>query len=304
MDRKIVSLLLCLMLLLSAAPLAAAADEVGLNPPEDWWGMSKTAFTTEYKDEKFTEIEVDGTKALVLSGIEFTKDLTLDMVFRFAEKEAGKSWYGLSEIVYLVPMQSKKFTDNQLKSYYKDLQKILVNQNGKADKSGTDEAVWELDEYTVTLAAKAYRKLNSSSNKTVGVTYTRAAADAEKTKTTTGTRSSRTTKTGALKVAAQATCSDYNHVGDNWTYVYYVNNTKVTDGKTVTFNVGDTVTLRAVITEQDSNPDVGENTAEHVITEKDLQDGFKVKFTVTVTENGGRYNGSAAKFSVTLTFTK
>ena len=304
MKLRIISLLMCLTLVLSAVPCLAAAEEVGLNPPEEWWGMSKTAFTNAYKDEKFDEIEVDKTKALVLSGVEFTKDLTLDMVFRFAEKEEGKSWYGLSEIVYLVPMQSKKFTDNQLKSYYKDLQKIIVNQNGKADKSGTDENVWELDAYTVTLAAKAYRKLNGSSNKTVGVTYTRAAADAEKTKTSTGTGSSRSAKTGTLKVAAQATCNDYNHVGDNWKYVYYVNNVKVTDGKSVDLTVGDTITLKAVITEQDSNPDVGENTAEHVVTESDLKDGFKVKFTVSVTENGGRYNGSAAKFTVTFTFSK
>ena len=308
MDRRIVSLLLCLTLVLSVVPFmsAAAAEEVGLNPPPEWWGMSRTAFTSAYKDEQFTEIEVDKTKALVLPGIEFTGDLTLDMVFRFAEKEAGKSWYGLSEIVYLTPLTGKKFTDSQLKTYFKDLQKILVNQNGKASKTGTDEAVWELDDVTVTLAVKAYRKLNGSSNKTVGVTYTRgaAAADTEKTKTSAGTRSARGVKSGALKAAVQVTCNDYNHVGDKWTYAYYVNGTKVTDGKSFTFNVGDEVAFKAVITEEDSTPDVGENTVTRVITEKDLQEGFKQRFTVSVTENGGRYNGSTARFTVTFSFTK
>lgn len=307
MDRRIVSLALCLMFVFSALPCisSARAEDVGLNPPPEWWGMSRTAFTSAYKDEKFTEIEVDKTKALVLPGVAFTKDLTLDMVFRFAEKEAGKSYYGLSEIVYLTPLTGKKFTDDQLKAYFKDLQKILVTQNGRANRSNADEAVWEKEDVTVTLAVKAYRKLNGSSNKTVGVTYTRAAAaETDKTKTSSGSRGARNVKSGTLKAAVQATCGDYNHVGDKWTYAYYVNNAKVTDGKSFTFNVGDEVTFRAVITEQDSTPDVGESTAARVITEKDLQDGFRVRFTVSVAENGGRYNGSTAKFTVTFTFTK
>ena len=131
-----------------------------------------------------------------------------------------------------------------------------------------------------------------------------AAADTEKTKTSAGARSARGAKSGALKAAVQATCGDYNHVGDKWTYAYYVNGTKVTDGKSFTFNVGDEVAFKAVITEEDSTPDVGENTVTRVITEKDLQEGFKQRFTVSVTENGGRYNGSTARFTVTFSFTK
>ena len=53
MERRIISLLMCLMLVLSAVPCLAATEEVGLNPPEEWWGMSKTAFINAYKDEKF-----------------------------------------------------------------------------------------------------------------------------------------------------------------------------------------------------------------------------------------------------------
>ena len=68
MDRRIVSLLLCLTLVLSAVPFlsAAAAEDVGLNPPPEWWGMSRTAFTSAYKDEQFTEIEEGETVRFAL----------------------------------------------------------------------------------------------------------------------------------------------------------------------------------------------------------------------------------------------
>ena len=72
----------------------------------------------------------------------------------------------------------------------------------------------------------------------------------------------------------------------------------------MSFAVGDTVTVSASITEEDSNPDVGSGESTHVITAEDLEKGFQVRFTVSVQENGGRYKGSAAKWYVTFTFEK
>ncbi len=300
MKIKLFSILLAAMLLIGLVP--GLAEDAGFNPPDEWWGMSKTSFTQTYRDEKFTELEVDGRKALLLEGLAFTDDVTVDVYFRFAEKEAGKSYYGISEIIYLVPLQSKRYSDADLKSLTKKLQAIIVGQNGKADASDSSETVWNEEGFTVTLAAKAYRKLNGSSNKTVGVTYTRVpgqTAPAEKPAS-----ASRSTKSGELIVTAQAVCNDYNHVGDNWATVLKVNGTKITGAKNMTFKVGDSITLSADISEEDSQPDKGSNSITHVITESDLKDGFKVKLSVEVKENGGRYNGYAAKWSVTFIFTK
>ncbi len=295
MIRKSFCALLAVLLMLS---LTAQAEVVGFNPPAEWWGMSKTAFTEMYKDEKFTETEIDGRKALVLSSVPFTDDLTLDVYFCFFEKAAGKSYYGLSEITYMAPLGSKKYTDSQLNKLYKALQEVVISQNGRPDEAGSAESVWYFDQYTITLAAKSFRKYNGSSNKTAAVTYVENTVEASEN---TGTQSARS-KSGSLTVTPKAVCNDYNHVGDNWNFMFYINDTRVSEGKSMTFSVGDTVTVKARITEGDSNPDTGTNSATHVITAQDLQEGFKVRFTVEVKENGGRYNGFSAKWTVTFTF--
>lgn len=299
MKIRVISVLMICVLLLSAALCPAGAEDLWLNPPEEWWGMSKTAFTDAYKDDKFTELDIDGLKALSLTPMMETDDLTLDVYFRFADKAPGKSWYGLSEVTYLVPV-GKKLSDNQLKSLYSKLRGYIVSQNGKADESGATEAVWNLNDITVTLAVKAYRKYNRSTSKTVGVTYVKKlSAPAE-----TGGKANSGAKSGTLTVTAQATCNDYNHVGEKWSQVFYVNGTRFKDSKSVELKAGDEITVRADITEEDSQPDKGTGSATRVITEKDLQEGFKIRFTVSVEENGGRYKGQAAKWSVTFTFSK
>ena len=296
MYRRTGSFLLACILLFCAFS-SALADAVVLNPPAEWWGVSKTAFAKAYPDEEFTEIDVKEQKALVLPSVAFSEDLTLDMYFCFFRKEAGKSYYGLSEILYLIPLETGRFTDAQLNSRFKTLQKIITAQNGKADRTDTNTAVWDFEEYTITLAAKSYKDFTGSTKKTVGVTYSRADAAAAAAK-------GGSAKNGALTVSAKASCGDYNHVGEKWSFVYYVNKSKITDGKTMSFAVGDTVTVSASITEEDSNPDVGSGESTHVITAEDLEKGFQVRFTVSVQENGGRYKGSAARWYVTFTFEK
>ena len=147
MYRRTGSFLLACILLLCVFS-SALADAVVLNPPAEWWGVSKTAFVKAYPDEEFTEIDVKEQKALVLPSVAFSEDLTLDMYFCFFRKEAGKSYYGLSEILYLIPLETGRFTDAQLNSRFKTLQKIITAQNGKADRTDTNTAVWDFEEYT------------------------------------------------------------------------------------------------------------------------------------------------------------
>ena len=259
MKTKLLSFLLALVLVMSALPLAVSAEDLYLNPPDDWWGMSKTAFTNTYKDDKFTELEIDGLKALVLTPMVETDDLTLDVYFRFAEKPAGKSYYGISEVTYLVPLEGSRYTDAQLKTLFNKVRTILVHQNGRASKRESTQAVWNLEDFTITLAIKAYRKYNRSTNKTVGVTYVKTLAASDSGNSSTGSAKS----SAALTVTAAATCSDYNHVGEKWTQVFYVNGSRVKEGKTVELKVGDTVRVSATITEGDSQPDSATATTTH-----------------------------------------
>ena len=66
---------------------------------------------------------------------------------------------------------------------------------------------------------------------------------------------------------------------------------------------GETLTLHTRISEDDDNPDVGENTARYTVTEDGLKNGFAVTMDVYVTENGGKNSGKSAHFVVTYTFT-
>ena len=86
---------------------------------------------------------------------------------------------------------------------------------------------------------------------------------------------------------------------------YYLNGTKLKkDSQSVTLRVGDVIVVGAAMTENDTNPDTGYEENSHTVTQNDLDKGFKVSFTVKVTENGGRYRDSEAKWKVTFTFSQ
>ena len=56
------------------------------------------------------------------------------------------------------------------------------------------------------------------------------------------------------------------------------------------------------ITESDDNPDVGQASKTHIVSESDFENGFSVEMDVYVTENGGRNSGKSAHFIVTYEF--
>ena len=106
----------------------------------------------------------------------------------------------------------------------------------------------------------------------------------------------------SMQVKASATCSDYNHVGKDWSQEFYVNGTKIGKGTTMSIAAGDIIMVSATITEEDKSPDIGTNSKEYTVTQSDLDNGFTIKFKVDVKENKGRYSGSVATWNVTFSF--
>ena len=90
------------------------------------------------------------------------------------------------------------------------------------------------------------------------------------------------------------------NIGDEWSYQNEINGENPKNEYAIA--VGDTLSFYSKYTESDENPDVGEASQTHVVTEENLANGFAVTMDVYVTENGGRNSGKSAHFVVTYTF--
>ena len=97
-------------------------------------------------------------------------------------------------------------------------------------------------------------------------------------------------------------CGDYNQVGNEWYMQYSINGKRVDSGSTINVRVGDKITCKAVITEDDSYPDVGSGTHTYTVTEKGIKNGFHVYLNIYIRENRGRYSGNSCKWEVEFDF--
>ena len=143
------------------------------------------------------------------------------------------------------------------------------------------------------IAIGKYTQYNGSKNKAVAVIF-----DAPAVTPTTG----KSNQSHTLHVTANASCGNYNHVGNDWTTEFYVNGSQVSKNTEVTLSSGDSVTVSATITEIDKTPDIGTASETYTVTNADLEKGFTITLNVNVRENGGRYSGNTAKWQVTFTF--
>lgn len=94
---------------------------------------------------------------------------------------------------------------------------------------------------------------------------------------------------------------DNVNIGDEWSFTNEINGEHVYG--TVGLAPGESITLHTRISEDDANPDIGENTTRYTVSEEDLTNGFTITMDVYVTENGGKNSGQTAHFVVTYTFT-
>lgn len=95
-----------------------------------------------------------------------------------------------------------------------------------------------------------------------------------------------------------------NHVGNDWLCSAKVGKSSIAPGGAqITVYEGQEVHLSARCVEHDDGaPDIGESSCYIVIEKGDIGQSFSVTDEVIVTENGGRYKGNTAKFTVTYYF--
>ncbi len=103
-----------------------------------------------------------------------------------------------------------------------------------------------------------------------------------------------------MNVKTNYSRKDDVNIGSDWSHVISINGEQYSNSMTVT--AGDEITFYAKFTEDDKNPDVGENSTTYVVTGEDISNGFEVTFEVEVVENGGRNKGETAVFSVSYVF--
>ena len=107
----------------------------------------------------------------------------------------------------------------------------------------------------------------------------------------------------SMRVSAKAECGAYNHVGYHWQKLFFIDGAPLNGSQFVALSAGDTMTLSALLSENDAYPDVGRGSVEKAVEQSELN-GFTVSFTVTVVENRGRYSGNECVWHVTFRFTK
>lgn len=131
-------------------------------------------------------------------------------------------------------------------------------------------------------------------------------SSANNTKSNTKGNASTVNSTGTqFEVTIKANCSDYNQVGNEWLTEYSISGNAIKSGSTIVLNEKDKLKIVTTITElDDSSDDVGKAKTTHTVTKKELESGFTVSQTITVTENGGRYKGKSAKWEVEYIFSR
>ncbi len=107
-----------------------------------------------------------------------------------------------------------------------------------------------------------------------------------------------------FSITAKATLIERNHVGSRWTKEFSIGDKDFSGSTTFTAEVGETVRFSCFITENDSNPDIGSYFERITITEDILKNGYTINENVYVRENGGRYAGNVAEWSLKVTIKK
>ncbi len=105
-----------------------------------------------------------------------------------------------------------------------------------------------------------------------------------------------------VEISITKSRDDDNNIGDDWSYVQEINGESIRSGSSIEIAVGDIIEIHLRYSEDDDNPDVGEVTVKHTVTEDDFKNGFSEEIEVYVKENGGKNSGQSAHYITTITF--
>ena len=106
-----------------------------------------------------------------------------------------------------------------------------------------------------------------------------------------------------FRITWSAQLIDSNHVGEKWSKSFEVNDAKFSSGSTITVEPGSQFAIRLTIQENDANPDIGKYFERIAYSEELCANGYSISETIYVRENGGRYSGNRAQWSITITVT-
>lgn len=106
-----------------------------------------------------------------------------------------------------------------------------------------------------------------------------------------------------FRITWSAKLVDSNHVGNNWSKTFEVNDEAFSSGSVITVDPDSQFTVRLTIQENDSKPDTDYYFARIAYSEELCENGYEVSETLYVTENGGRYSGNSAEWNITITIT-
>lgn len=106
-----------------------------------------------------------------------------------------------------------------------------------------------------------------------------------------------------FRISWSAQLVDNNHVGSNWSKLFEVNDEVFSSGSVITLDPGAQFVIRLTVQENDSNPDIDYYFERIVYSEELCENGHSVSETLYVKENGGRYSGNFAEWSISITIT-
>ena len=105
-----------------------------------------------------------------------------------------------------------------------------------------------------------------------------------------------------MQVTISCTCTNKNHVGNEWVMAYQINDQPVETGQTVELTQAQGVHFTTEITEIDEYSDYSIENDSYTVTPDDLTYGFSYSITVAVVETHGKYKGNVAEWTVTFAF--
>ena len=104
-----------------------------------------------------------------------------------------------------------------------------------------------------------------------------------------------------VSLSITRTRMDDNYIGDEWSYTQQINGYDVSNGD-YSISVGDELVFYLRYSEDDDNPDVGEASVKHTVTEEDFLSGFSVDVDIYISENGGRNSGDTVHYITSFLF--
>ena len=300
--NKTIRFIALLLVLLMFVPVAIGEETYAIEdiiPDVEDWGLSRTRYKQAYGNS-FKDIELEGFKSL------YSPAISIEGFVMVAYYEFGMdkgSYNGLSKVIYLLDVTEKKTTAELNKCF--DTITEYMSWLAKPATSTKTKAVWYDPDFTLEVSIDSFKEINGLKNKTVAMVFTEpdiVAAQMAATPTPKPTPTP-TPKAKTMNVSSSASCNNYNSVGNNWSYTFYINNKKVGANSKLDVSVGDVIVVEAEVIENDKYPDVGTESKRYTVTDKDVKDGFTISLSVDVREDRGRYAGRVATWKISFKFT-